>query len=174
MSVHTKYVGNSGTKNVLVFVSVGYSHLCEPSVLHDTCNSRMFVCLHASSVHTAQLHRLCFRTSHGQRHGEKLTSALHTFSYLSSLMSLCFLSLRWKQASSWTSWASSRSLWPWTRGAWPCLTWARIQNGLIPSTSLLLLLMCICQLSTHSMLLSDRSLDLGVSVEEVPEDCTKI
>lgn len=91
MSVHTKYVGNSGTKNVLVFVSVGYSHLCEPSVLHDTCNSRMFVCLHASSVHTAQLHRLCFRTSHGQRHGEKLTSALHTKTFSLPFVSHVFV-----------------------------------------------------------------------------------
>lgn len=59
---------------VFVFVFAGYSRLSEPSVLHDTCNNRMFICLHAASVHAAQLHRLCIRTSHGQRHGKILAS----------------------------------------------------------------------------------------------------
>lgn len=55
---------------VFVFVSAGYPCLSEPSVLHDTCHSGMFIRLHAASVHAAQLHRLHIWTSHGQRHGE--------------------------------------------------------------------------------------------------------
>lgn len=171
-------VFKSYPKNLMVFVCVGYSCLSEPSVLHDTCNSRMFICLHAASVHATQLHRLCIRASHGQRHGKILASALDskTQCYLSSpiLMFLCPCFLRWKPASSWTSWVSSRSLWPWTRGALPCSTWTRIQNGLSPSTSLLLWLMCTSHLSRHSMLRSDRSPNLGMSVDEGSEDCIKI
>lgn len=75
------------------FVFAGYSCLSEPSVLHDTCNSRMFICLHAASVHTTQLHRLCNGTSHGQRHGKILTSHTKTYCHLSSPITSCFLLL---------------------------------------------------------------------------------
>lgn len=71
------------TKNVLVFVfvSAGYSCLSEPSVLHDSCHSRMFICLHAASVHATKLHRLCIRTSHGQRHGKTVVAPLVVMQY---------------------------------------------------------------------------------------------
>lgn len=145
-----------------VFVPAGYSRVNKPSVLHDSCNSRMFIRLHAAGVHSTKLNRLCVRTSHGQRHGRMLTSALtlkhvlNPFRHLSSRFLPCFL--RWKPALSWTSWASSPSLWPWTRGALQCLTCTRIQNGLDPSTRLRSLLACTSHPSSQWMLRSDHSI----------------
>lgn len=90
MCIPVKYVGTSGGKLwhtavqhreaiyfppwkraalCFVFVSAGYSRVNKPSVLHDSCNSRMFIRLHAASFHSTKLNRLCVGTSHGQRHG---------------------------------------------------------------------------------------------------------
>lgn len=65
------------TKAFLILLSAGYAYRSEPSVLHDTCNSWMFICLHAPSVHPSELHCLCIRTSTGQGHGRMLTCTLN-------------------------------------------------------------------------------------------------
>lgn len=65
-----------------VFVSVGDTRVGKPSLLHDTCDGRMFIRLHAASVHAAQLHRLHIRTPDGQRHGNTSAPVPETHCYL--------------------------------------------------------------------------------------------
>lgn len=53
----------------------GHPSVNQPALLHDPCNSRLLLRLHAASVHATQLHRLRLGASHGQRHGNAHTSA---------------------------------------------------------------------------------------------------
>lgn len=93
------------TKAVLILLSAGYAYSSEPSVLHDTCNSWMFICLHAPSVHPSKLHCLRIRTPAGQGHG-RLPTQDH---------------LHLKNSTMRISWSSSRNFVLWSSGKnWHC------------------------------------------------------
>lgn len=141
----------------LILVCAGYAYSSEPPVLHDTCNSWMFVCLHAPGVHASELHCLCIGTSAGQGHGRTFTCTWNRQSrpFSKLIFDLCSSVVRQKLALSWTSWALWQFPSLWTRGVSPCLTWAPTRNGHIHSISRLLLLTRTL-LPWHSMLLTDN------------------